>query len=559
MSLQAFLLKCIIVGAAFVALTITPKMSFAQTCAYDSKMELLQASYNGTVNYNSVWAPNCAGGVQGLWAANTGAPSFIPIYAPGPNIWPPGYLISQNYDANQCIIGIGDPVCPGNEDWRDIHGYDSDGCLDGLCPGDPGWTDSEGYDEEGFDSNGLDRGGNSSAQDGGYWGAAGTGGTPPVYIDPPYPDDPQNGDNRDGNNILRCPFAYPITASKSLLPSAVQDGLSGCANECVYQPQLTFFDFDTQQEVVQLVPTGYSCTTEPTMASIEIATYTPPPVGQEPPAFDNLNDCYLNGAFMFCDSPLDPDPPECYVYQSGWIGGTVTCQDLGVDPDPQSCGVFNGVYHCLDPFSNCESYNGTIQCLDPDGNFITHDSPDHIINGGNGDGLDTNDVFVDSADVLANGQGVQDRQLQALSSREIAREIRNELAPDLASINNSLGTISGQLGSIGSDIGELAAGDQTDGESGLSGLVTDIGGVGTDSELTFDGSSVDPISNLVGGFIPDSTGCQVFNYDLHQGLGMSVSLDTCTISTIQPLMEWFLYALTVIALFFIATQTRETS
>lgn len=479
-----------------------------------------------------------------------------------PAFFPPEHQPAlEDFDENLCFTASGRQFCPGDVGWQDHEGYTDVGCNDitDLCPGDLGWTDSDGYNEDGFDIGGLDRGGLTEAQGGGYWGAAGTGGSPPAYIDPPYPTDPQNGNNRDGNNILRCPFAYPITAPTSLLPSSVQDGLSGCANECVYAPSITFYDFDFQQEVVQLIPTGYACTSEPAMPGIEIATYTPPPMGAEPAdPLDNLNDCYINGAYMFCDNPLNhEDPPECYVYTAGWIGGSVSCQQAGIEPNPETCGVFNGVYHCLDPLNNCESYNGSIQCVDPIGNVIDQSSPDHLINGGNGDGDDSNDVFADAADVAANGQTTQARQVETINSRQLARDIRNQLIPEFQSVTSTVSSLGTQLSGIGASLDELSAGDQSDGDSGLGDLTGALGDVGTDPDLTFDGTVIEPISNLIGGVIPQSTGCQQFNYVLHPGMGIEITLDTCTIDPIQPLLEFFLYATTVISLFYIAIGSKE--
>lgn len=452
----------------------------------------------------------------------------------------------EDYDEDMCIVGLSGTYCPDDPEWYDSDGYDGEGCADGLCPGDPGWYDAEGYDADGFDSSGEDRGGNTAEEGGGYFGVAGTGGTPPHYIETPYPVDPQNGNNRDASNILRCAQAYPVTVTKSLLPSSVQDGLAGCSNECAYQPQSTIWDFATAQEVVQLVPTGYACASEPPISVVDILTYTAPPIGEEPPQeFHNLNACYLNGGYFYCDHPFDPDPAECYRNVGGWLGTAINCQDA--ENNPETCGYANGVYHCVDSNSNCQSFNGTIHCIDTEGNYIAFNDPDHIINGGNGDGDSTNDVYADSADVDANGR---QRVTQVLDAKEVAREIDNRLADNFAELTAAIQS---------QDLSELLEGSSGESSSDATGFIGSIGDVGTSSELSFDGSIIDPITNIVGGIIPASGSCQTFSYDFLPSKGYTLDINTCNVSIVQPLLQWVVYALTLLSLYNLAIGNKGES
>jgi len=463
--------------------------------------------------------------------------------------WPDSVYDPANRDSDNCftVTAYSERVCSDNERWQDTDIYDSEGCsgTEGPCPGDVGWTDADGYDEAGFDAGGLDRGGNNAASGGGYFGGLGSGGTPPSYIDPPVPVDPQNGDNRDGNNVLQCYAAYPVTVSKTLLPASVQDGLAGCSNECAYQPTATIWDFNAMEEVVVLTPTGFVCSGEPAISVVDIVTFTAPPVGQEPPeVFDNLNACYLtNGGYFYCDHPLDTSEPDCYKNNNGWISLKFECPSESEPP----LGTFNGVTQYIDPFSNCESFGGQIMCLDVNGNFIPEDSPDHVINGGNGDGDPNNDVFADAADVAANGQTTQERVVQALDARELAREIDERLADNFASLENAI---------LSQDLSELLEGSSGEAESAGDGLIGSIGNVGSDSELSFDGSIIDPITNIVGSIIPSAGSCQTFTYDFLPSKGYVIQINTCSVSIVQPLLQWLVYAMTLLSLYNLALGNR---
>lgn len=556
-------------GVAFAALCFLPSISNAVIVGYWNGVSTAISACNAYIaihNDGSYAGPvSCASGSGEIYTIPShiwpdGSPTFK-TSAPWSFCDRNGQCYptapSGDCDINGFSITTGD-YCGdpsfGNPDdptldmyGNDQNGYDSAGCVGGLCPTDAGWFDPDGYDSDGFDANGLDRGGNNAASGGGYTGSAGTGGIPPDYIEPPVPVDPQNGNNRDINNNLQCYAAYPVTVSRSLLPPAVQDGLAGCSNECAYQPSATIWDFAAQEQVVQLVPTGLACTSEPAISVVDILTYVSPPIGQEPPEeYDNLNACYLKHGYFFCDHPLSSDTPDCYKNSGGWIGQQFECPS----PTTGTLATFNGTTNYIDPYTNCQSFNGVIQCLDTDGNIIPLDSPDHAINGGNGDGDSTNDVYVDSADVIANGQATQDRVTQSLSAREIAGEIDSAL-------RNEFSGLQGSLDDIADGIGQLTSTDTGNLDSDLSGLIGNIGDVGTDPDLSANGAAFTPIADLVGTIIPESSGCNSFDYVLHSTLGMQVSLDTCVIAPVMPLFEFFLYAITVISLFFIAIGSKE--
>ncbi|GJL76960.1 hypothetical protein [Nitrosomonas sp.] len=534
-------------GAAFAVLCFFSSSLFAQHLCYNSVIEA-ESACSGSCTEQPILTGHCSstGNYNTVRFHNGNPPFHYP--SNGAKYYPAATYDPSNYDENDCFTYQSSTICAGDDHYEDPNGYDSDGCINGVCPGDPGWTDADGYDEEGFDSNGEDRGGNTAAEGGGYFGGAGSGGTPPHYIDPPIPTDPQNGNNRDGNNVLQCYAAYPITVTKSLLPATVLDGLAGCSNECVYQPQSTIWDFSAGQEVVQLVPTGFVCQGEPAISVVDIITYTPPPMGQEPPEeYDNINACYLNGGYFYCDHPLNDDPADCYRNNGGWIGTEISCQNA--DENPDVCGEANGVYHCM-PESNCQSFSGIIHCIDDFGNYIAFNDPDHITNGGNGNGDSTDDVFEDSADVDANGQSTQERVTQTLDAREFAAQID-------AQLRNEFAGLQGSLDSIASGLDELNEGDSTDGQSGLDGLLGRLGDVGTDSELSFDGTVIEPISNLVGNIVPASTGCAQFQYDILPAYSIGIALDTCDLEPAQPLFRFIVYALTLFSLFNIAIGSKE--
>jgi len=524
--------------------TLVQVCKIVNTPANDAGCESL--SFGGFHGYSG----SCSSGVERSAFANYIGDEFR-IVARSGKWWPDSAYDPANRDPDNCIIvsSFTEPVCEDNPFWQDTDTYDSDGCIgnEGACPGDPGWVDADGYNEAGFDTNGQDRGGNTAAQGGGYTGSAGSGGTPPSYIEPPIPIDPQNGNNRDNNNVLQCYAAYPVTVTKSLLPSSVQDGLSGCSNECVYQPQSTIWDFSAAQEVVQLVPTGAVCQGEPNISVVDIITYTPPPPAQAPAEeYDNLNACYLNGGYFYCDHPLDPTPAECFRNVGGWVGAEICCQDA--QDNPETCGYANGVYHCVDSNSNCQSYSGVIHCIDTDGNYVSFSDPDHITNGGNGDGDPTNDVFADVADVTANGQSTQERVTQALDAKEVAREIDRALAGRFSSVVAAIEAGTGD----GTDLSELVEGSSGDSLVDSTGFLASIAGVGTDSDLSFDGSIIDPITNLVGGIIPAAGSCQNFTYDFLPSKGYTFNINTCDVSIIQPLLQWLVYVLTLLTLYNLA-------
>jgi hypothetical protein len=533
-------------GAALVALCFISFESLAvdYSHTYERKAHRFCQLHSGQVCENpyqvylTSWAYDVPG-TNNRYLYDVGYPPF-----------PPEVTTPEAYDEDGCFSYAGTPYCPGDEHWYDSEGYNSEGCVEGLCPGDPGWRDANGYDVDGFDENGLDRGGLTEAEGGGYWGNAGTGGTPHSYIDPPYPVDPGAGNNRDGNNVLRCTFAYPISIDKLSVPGPVLDGLSACANECQYFVHSTIFDFDANAELVMMTPTGAPCSGDIELGTIGTKTYESPPPEDPQEPYDNLNFCYNAGGYLYCDSFTDSDPPECYTYSNGWTGQSIDCRQLNQGDDPPLCGVFNGVFHCLDQSSNCESFNGTINCVDENGNIIDHDSPDHVINGGNGDGDPTNDVFADSTDVQNNGQSTQDRIIQTLDARELARQIDNQLSDNFDGIR-------GDLSDINDSLSGLAEGDSGDGETSLSNLTDAIGGIGTDSEFTFDGSVADGLRSSIEGILPSGGSCANFDFPLLPDRGMTISIDTCQLALFRTVIEWFLYAITMMALFTIVTRSKQ--
>lgn len=550
-------------GAAFVALCFLTNIASAQApvrCTSNveaAQQVCVQFSAPDNIHLCGIVGPigigsgHACGIPAGIPAFNTVISTTTYIWNATNGLWPPGVFGESNRDSDGCFTSYGLYVCRGDDLWVDEDGYDEDGCINTICIGDSGWYDPDGYNEDGFDVNGLDRGGNTAAQGGGYFGSAGTGGMPPSYIDPPELLNPQTGNNRTSDGDLFCSLAYPVTVTKLLLPPSVQDGLNACANECSYQPNGTFYDFEFNQEVVQLVPTGQPCTTEPDLTSLFITTYTePPPSDPVPDLMDNLNSCYLNGAFFWCDSVTDPDPPQCFINVNGWLGAEVDCNP----PSDQVCGVLNGIYQCLDQTNNCESFSGVIVCADPSGVVIDLTSPDHPINGGNGDGNPNNDVFQDSDDVINNGQPTQDRIIQTLDARQLAREIDNELSDDFDSLELAINNIS--LGGGGIDAGEiLGEGGPVQGQ--LDGLISSIGAVGTDGDLSYDQGLLTPITDTVGGMLPATGQCAVITYELLPEKGLVIPVNTCDLAPVQPLLEFFLYIGTLLTLYNLAFGTKQ--
>ena len=89
------------------------------------------------------------------------------------------------------------------------------------------------------------------------------------------------------------------------------------------------------------------------------------------------------------------------------------------------CGTYNDTVTCYDKNQkqNCGMVNGSPMCVDSDYNIIPSTSPDNPINGGNGDGNESNDVF--SKDEIENNSaaysGYQD-ELKKSIARQIAEE-----------------------------------------------------------------------------------------------------------------------------------------
>lgn len=431
-------------------------------------------------------------------------------------------------DGNHCITGTDrDPA------GQLRGGYDENGCTsEGLCPADPGWRDIDGYDYAGFDENGLDRGGRTAEQGGGYGGSAGTGGTPPPGWTPPTAPDYGSGDNRDGNGVLQCPGGYPVTVTKALVPRPVLDGLGACINECAYQPAGTHWDFDYQQEIVAFYSSGYPCSGEPQITGVAITEFIPEDTAPDPlQGFD----CYKQGGIFYCKRP----DLSVFCY-SEVLGSTVSCGQTP-DQNDQICGMANGVYQCFPRNSRCQSYAGSVQCVGPDGMIVPPTSPDHIINGGNADGNPHNDVFGSPDEVASDGRSVQARQQSQLNAQDIARAINAELLDDFE-----------RLSSGESAIPDGAATAQAE----VTGLTDALQGVGQAGGLGWTENPLGEMSFLANLF-PQSTSCQVFVFELLPDVGLSFEFDTCKMGVIKTLLEFIIYGTTVLALYRILITVRE--
>lgn len=442
---------------------------------------------------------------------------------------------SDGYDDQECMAA---GWCEGDSPWVDRDGYDSNDCIASLCPTDEGWTDAEGYDYEGFDSNGVDRGGNDYASGGGYSGSAGTGGTPPAGYVPYSEPDYANGDNQDNRGNLVCDSAYPIYLEKQSIEPAVLDGLGACINACQYYPTSTFWDFDSQTEQTLMSPSGLECQISDVAQSYTAIALKEPTIQAPPEGAEHLNYCYGMDGFFYCKAPTESNP-TCYKNRNGALGALTTCSQSS-QSNNVVCGVAQGVYQCLPLESRCESFYGEIHCLDPDGNYISDDSPDHILNGGNGDGDDANDVFADANDVMANGTNFQDKQLAQLSARGIAREISGELKPSLDNIANALNQSSDVID--GEATANNAAGVITDALQGVG----DVGsGLGYDDNLLH-------ALGFAGGMFSSGNSCQQIHFDILPSYGMAIDVDTCSLELIRLIIEFILYGSSLYTLYILA-------
>lgn len=442
-------------------------------------------------------------------------------------------------DGNHCFTGK----------TTDLHGYGANGynddnCTYTGCPTDPGWRDAEGYDYDGFDENGFDRGGLTAEQGGGYGGWAGTGGTPPPGWTPPTPPDYGNGINYNGNGVYVCHGAYPVSILKSAVPGAVFDGLGACSGGCEYQPASIYFDFDTGSEYVTFDPTGYVCQGgQPVLTGAQILQHVPVDDSPSNP-WTEANICFASDGYLYCRG-TETGETRCYVDTGTSVRGPqVSCGSLPGLPDPDGssvCGIKNGVYNCVNPATRCQSYHGEIVCVDPNNNVIDPASPDHPINGGNGNGLDYDDVFGDWTDVANNGWTVQQRQSAALNAYEIARAIDTALSDDFARLNTQQASIA--------DPDNLIY-QETE-------LLTDaLQGVGEQGGLGF----TDPAfsdHNWFGALLPTASACQAFEFPLLPDVGLVFTLDTCQLELFRTLAEWLVYALTCVALYRILVTVRE--
>ena len=129
-----------------------------------------------------------------------------------------------------------------------------------------------------------------------------------------------------------------------------------------------------------------------------------------------------------------------------------------------------------------------------------------------------------------------------------------EAAPDSLGCSDASSTVSAIGASVADSLveevsfvdGEAAAQDAA--EAITDGLQAVGDGSGA---FAFDGDVFAPISGL-GGLFPSSGSCQSFEYVLLPEYGMIFTIDTCDLSIARQLAEWFLYALTIFALFRIA-------
>lgn len=357
----------------------------------------------------------------------------------------PAYREITDYDENNCFNGAGGiEYCPDDPLWEDTNGYTNEGCLGILCPGDPGWADAEGYDADGFDSGGVDRGGNNAAAGGGYSGTASSGGTPPDYLEsepPLLPEalDPQNGDNANSEGTLYCGDAYP--GYLEVINSGIYEyDAIACVNDCQYQYSGTSFDVVANTNILDYFPTGVPCNGEEPAISIDIGQYIPD------------SDCFEFGALVHC---VDSQTQEktCYTNDNGSLGYVVQCPADQSDTTivDNNCGTANGIYQCFSSSDPCEFYAGYLVCIDSNTGLVISDtSPDHPVNGGNADGITTNDLQGDNPDINLQPT-TQERIDEERLAAAIYTGVDQLLRGDFASLENVIG---GGLSSIDQEIGQ---------------------------------------------------------------------------------------------------------
>lgn len=314
--------------------------------------------------------------------------------------------------------------------------------------------------------------------------------------------------------------------------------------------------------------------TEPCTA--ESCTPATPP-SEVPPAEEQ---CVTNGGVTICHNPQNPG---C---------GSVNGQE-GCFQEAPGCGYFNGTYQCVDadkPQKNCGYFNGKQTCTDPKDptKIIPETSPDHPKNGGNADGNQNNDPKA-PGDTSGSPQGSDQG-----ATNEAIGELGEELGGKIDKTNGLLDGIKGILDGIAEGIGELTEGilgDEYDGSGdgngdalegigqGLGeGLAGDFGeqlaaasAEQSEADETFldgladsidgddwfgDGSLVANLLDFGKDILPRPAGCSDYVIQFNLGrYAANIRLPVCSLASIKPLLEWLIYAITLIGLWKIAYST----
>ena len=191
-------------------------------------------------------------------------------------------------------------------------------------------------------------------------------------------------DSATGKCVLAqdCSTVYPITSTSK---SAI-----GCVSGCQFSQGVKIKNWNNALETLyQFNPTGQQCSGQPDLTN--------------PSEFElaqNDNYCKEHNGSTLCTTSDD----KCIT-----VDGKLICEgsnDLG--GLPQNCGWYNGTFVCMPVAeSGCGSVNGELLCVAPGADEpIAATSPDHPVNGGNGDGNPSNDLLTQN-DIDSNSEKAQ--------------------------------------------------------------------------------------------------------------------------------------------------------
>lgn len=358
---------------------------------------------------------------------------------------------------------------------------------------------------------------------------------------PPEPEQCESGSN-----------AYFVETSPPFLnyqpPSLV------CDADCRYAYSGSAYNEDGS------ITNLYHNTAGPCLGEEDQRELTPADDTEEPPeeecnTFDNVIMCY----------PPD-SPPNCYLT----TGAPITCPGSYADEDADRCGFIAGEYVCVDTDNrSCGTFNGEFVCFarTSNGQFsstpIPRGSPDHPLNGGNANGNPNDDVFRDETDVANNALSPQDvqRELQRSGIANANGGVEFDDSGIIAAVNEVRDTLKLGVGSGEPNVEVPTADDiAADIASAMAGLPCpgcEFISNGHGWENTTAAQQAADLGDSFLGIFPQSGSCSLLTFPILPSRDLVLEFDSCQLGAARTVLEFMLYAATLMAGLFIVLPKRE--